>query len=193
MFTTSRFFRIDHAPRRGLAITAAALVSVLAGSAAAASAQPATHPTIGQAIAGAGPVCESWGAQPLNLRLGGLNLRGGAARGCRAGTAGRLPSRGEMTPEPGSAAGLEGIYCTSATSCWAVGLFERNGAWLNGALRWDGHRWSRVAGPSPGGTASGDTSELVGVRCPAPKNCWASGSTNGRGSSSTRPCTGTAR
>ena len=176
MFTASRYFRLNHAARRGITIATAALVSVLAGSAVAASAQPAAHPGIGQAIAGAGLACKSWGAQPPNFRLGGLNLRGGAAaRGCRAGTAGRLPGRGEMAPQPGSAAGLEGVFCTSAASCWAVGYFERNGAWLNEALRWDGHRWSRVTAPSPGGSANGDTSELFGVRCTAARNCWAVG------------------
>ena len=176
MFTASRYFRLNHAAKQGITIATAALVSILAGSAAAASAQPTAHPGIGQAIAGAGLVCKSWGAQPPNFRLGGLNLRGGAAaRGCRAGTAGRLPGRGEMAPQPGSAAGLEGVFCTSAASCWAVGYFERNGAWLNETLRWDGHHWSRVAAPSPGGTANGDTSELFGVRCTAAKNCWAVG------------------
>jgi hypothetical protein len=178
MFTTSRFFRprVDHAPRRGITITAAALVSVLAGSSAAASAQPAAHPGIGHAFAGAGPVCESRGAQPLNLGLASLNLPGGpAALGCGAGTAGPPPGRGELAPEPGRAAITEGDFCTSAASCWAVGYFERNGAWLNEALRWNGHRWFRVAAPNPGGTASGDTSELYGVRCTASKDCWAVG------------------
>lgn len=80
-----------------------------------------------------------------------------------------------MAPQPGSAAGLEGVFCTSAAGCWTVGYFERNGAWLNETLRWDGHRWSWVAAPSPGGTANGDTSELFGVRCTAAKNCWAVG------------------
>jgi len=72
-------------------------------------------------------------------------------------------------------AGLEAVYCTSAASCWAVGYFERSGALLNEILRWDGHRWSRMAAPSPGGTAGGDTSQLYSVRCTAAKNCWAVG------------------
>jgi hypothetical protein len=74
-----------------------------------------------------------------------------------------------------SSAGLQGVFCTSASNCWAVGYFERNGAWLNATLRWDGHRWSRVAAPSPGGTASGDSSRLYSVRCTAAANCWAVG------------------
>jgi hypothetical protein len=163
--------------RRATAITAAALVSVFAGSAAAASAQPAAHPGIGRAGARAGTGCERRGAQSLNLRLGRMSLPVGAmALGCRAGIAGRLPSRGQKTPEPGSASALQGVYCTSAASCWAVGSYQLNGAALNEALRWDGHRWSLGAAPSPGGTANGDYSELFGVRCTASTNCWAVGS-----------------
>jgi hypothetical protein len=124
----------------------AALVAVLAGSAAAA--QPAAHSA---AHLGTGRA------------FGGPSLVW-------------LPGRGALAPQPGSAAGLEGVSCPSAASCWAVGYFERNGAWLNETLRWNGHHWSRVAAPSPGGTASGDTSELFGVRCTAVKNCWAVGS-----------------
>ena len=86
-----------------------------------------------------------------------------------------LPGRGVLVPESRSSGGLEGVFCTSAASCWAVGYFERHGAFLNEALRWNGHRWSRISAPSPGGTASGDTSELFGVRCTTAKNCWAVG------------------
>ena len=88
---------------------------------------------------------------------------------------GWLPGRGALAPQPGSAADLRGVFCTSAASCWAVGYFERNGAWLNETLRWNGHHWSRVAAPNPGGIAGGDTSQLFGVRCTAVKNCWAVG------------------
>ncbi len=102
------------------------------------------------------------------IQLPGATIRTGPGLGWLLG-------RGELTPQPGSAAALEGVFCTSAASCWAVGYFERNGAWLNEALRWDGHRWSRITTPDPGGTASGDTSELFGVRCTSPRNCWAVG------------------
>ena len=177
MFRTSHYFIVNHVPRWVSVITTAALVSVFAGSAAAASARPTAHPGLGQAIAEAGPACKSWSAQPSNVMLGSLNLAGGAAaRACRAGIAGWLPSRGELSPKSMSSAGLEGVFCTSAASCWAVGYFERNGAWLNNALRWNGHRWSRVAAPSPGGTVIGDTSELFGGHCTSAKNCWAVGS-----------------
>jgi hypothetical protein len=70
---------------------------------------------------------------------------------------------------------MEAVFCLSHASCWAVGYYERNGAWLNQALHWNGRRWSRASIPSPGGAASGDTSELFGVRCIASGSCWAVG------------------
>jgi alpha-tubulin suppressor-like RCC1 family protein len=93
----------------------------------------------------------------------------------RVAGAGRLPGRGEIPAKSDSSAGLEAVYCTSAASCWTVGYFERNGALLNKVLHWDGHRWSPIAAPSPAGTASGDVSQLFGVRCTAARNCWAVG------------------
>jgi hypothetical protein len=116
-----------------IAITTAALVSVLAGPATVAPPQPAARPVIG------------------------------------------LLGRGELTPDSGNSTGLDGVYCMSAASCWAVGYFERNGAFLNQAQRWNGHHWSRIAAPNPGGTAIGDTSQLYGVRCTTAANCWAVG------------------
>ena len=92
-----------------------------------------------------------------------------------AGSAVGASGRGELALKSGSSANLQGVFCTSAASCWAVGYFERNGAFLNETQRWNGHRWSRVAAPSPGGTASGDLSRLLNVRCTAAVNCWAVG------------------
>ncbi len=134
--------------RNLIAITTAALVSVLAGPAAAVPAAAVPAAAVPAAASAAQPAAHP-GIGPL--------------------------SRGELTPDSGSSTGLDGVYCTSAASCWAVGYFERNGAFLNEALRWDGHRWSRAVAPSPGGTASGDTSELFGVRCTRSANCWAVG------------------
>ncbi len=98
-----------------------------------------------------------------------LGLAAGAAATSSAATSAVSALKSE------NATGLDGVFCTSAASCWAVGYFERNGAFLNETLRWNGHRWSRVAAPSPGGTANGDTSELFGVRCTSAGNCWAVG------------------
>ena len=131
-----------------LVVTTAALASVLAGSAVAAWARPAVQPVAYPGI--------------------GRSLAGPGPAW--------LPGQGALVPESKGSAGLEGVFCTSAASCWAVGYFKRNGAWLNEALRWNGHRWTRVTAPNPGGTASGDTSQLFGVRCTAAVNCWAVGS-----------------
>jgi hypothetical protein len=71
--------------------------------------------------------------------------------------------------------GLNGVFCTSAVDCWAVGATSASGAELNQALHWDGTSWSPAVVPSPGGTQSGAENELLSVRCTGPKNCWAVG------------------
>jgi Glycosyl hydrolase family 76 len=72
---------------------------------------------------------------------------------------------------------LDGVACTSSSDCWAVGYYGKgNGAQLNEALHWDGHRWSLVPTPQPGGTATSvDQSELADVACAAASDCWAVG------------------
>jgi hypothetical protein len=86
-----------------------------------------------------------------------------------------MPAGGAAIPRPGSSSELEGVYCTSAASCWAVGNYEKNGANLDQVVHWNGKKWSEATVPSPGGTASGDVSELFGVRCVSAKACWAVG------------------
>ena len=78
-------------------------------------------------------------------------------------------------PMPGTASQLEAVSCASSSNCWAVGTYAHNGAGLNQALRWNGTQWSQVTVPSPGGTASGDISELFGVHCNSATDCWAVG------------------
>jgi hypothetical protein len=71
---------------------------------------------------------------------------------------------------------LEGVYCPSASNCWAVGYrVASDSARVNEALRWNGEKWATVAVPSPGGHKSGDVSELFAVRCTSAANCWAVG------------------
>jgi hypothetical protein len=70
---------------------------------------------------------------------------------------------------------LLAVFCTSGINCWAVGNYEFNNIERNQALRFNGKKWSRVATPSPGGTAVGDSSVLTGVWCTSPANCWAVG------------------
>src|SRR5215469_7521430 len=80
-------------------------------------------------------------------------------------------------PSPGGTAKdgfseLMGVACPSSVSCWAVGLYGNGtGATPNQALHWNGRKWSLVTAPSPGSTAGGDFSELIGVRCSSLANC----------------------
>ena len=78
-------------------------------------------------------------------------------------------------PMPGTASQLEAVSCTTSSNCWAVGTYSHNGAGLNQAMHWNGSTWSQVTVPSPGGTASGDISELFGVHCKVSADCWAVG------------------
>ncbi len=97
-------------------------------------------------------------------------------------------------PNPGGAATgdiseLSGVRCTSSASCWAVGDYGTSiligGTDLNQALRWNGRKWSLVATPDPGGTGSGDFSQLSSVSCPSPGSCWAVGAYGSHGILST--------
>jgi hypothetical protein len=78
---------------------------------------------------------------------------------------------------PGASNALAGINCSSPTDCWAVGNSGGGSAEpeINQALHWNGTHWSKAAAPNPGGTATGDTSALVSVRCTNAVNCWAVG------------------
>jgi hypothetical protein len=86
-------------------------------------------------------------------------------------------------PEPGGSTRstdydyLSAVACSSSTDCWAVGYYDKgNGAQLNEALHWDGHRWSLVPTPQPGGTAgSTDQNQLADIACASVSDCWAMG------------------
>jgi hypothetical protein len=71
------------------------------------------------------------------------------------------------------------MTCTSSAGCWAVGQYgfinEGGGVILNEILRWNGHTWSTIASPDPGGTANRDSNVLERVRCASQANCWAVG------------------
>lgn len=89
------------------------------------------------------------------------------------------------TPQPGGTTStvnhneLDGVGCTSATNCWAVGwdATATNGTApeLNQALHWNGAKWSLATTPDPGGTAAGDNNFLNGVSCASSSSCWAVG------------------
>jgi hypothetical protein len=86
-------------------------------------------------------------------------------------------------PQPGGTASgdlsiLSHVSCASLSSCWAVGDYSTAGSRvrnLNQVLRWNGRRWSLVATPDLGGTASGDFNTLSSIRCTSSASCWAVG------------------
>jgi hypothetical protein len=85
------------------------------------------------------------------------------------------------SPSPGAASALTGLSASSATNAWAVGQYctkacpspqaENRGQIL--FLHWNGARWSRVAGPSPGRDVHG----LLGVSTLSRRSAFAVGET----------------
>jgi hypothetical protein len=76
---------------------------------------------------------------------------------------------------------LDGLVCSTATSCWAVGIVDAGtpqGAPLIEQLT--GNTWHVVPSPNPG-----DGSGLNGIACSAASGCWAVGMA--RGFSNGRP------
>ena len=70
---------------------------------------------------------------------------------------------------------LNGVSCTSATACTAVGSYQTGaGQHVTLAERWNGTTWSIQ--PTPNGPAG---NFLTGVSCPAPAACIAVGGSNG--------------
>ncbi|HUC56909.1 MAG TPA: hypothetical protein VMA95_05870 [Streptosporangiaceae bacterium] len=79
---------------------------------------------------------------------------------------------------PGVYNAIGSLSCTSASNCWAVGIYgggSPSPTFLNEAIQWNGHNWTQVKTPNPDGTAPGDSSELASVNCSAANNCWAVG------------------
>lgn len=90
-------------------------------------------------------------------------------------------------PEPGGKRSadydnLAAVACTASSDCWAVGSYgDSTGAKLNEALHWDGRKWSLVATPQPGRSASSaDQNELTDVVCVSASDCWAVGAYTNR-------------
>jgi hypothetical protein len=71
---------------------------------------------------------------------------------------------------PGSDAGLDGVSCTSASACTAVGWGFSDSAGPALVERWNGTRWSLQPTPATSGDA-----ELQGVSCPTLTACTAVG------------------
>jgi hypothetical protein len=82
----------------------------------------------------------------------------------------------QTTPNPSGGAGyqLEGVSCTAATNCTAVGQYYdlSTDLQLTLAEHWDGSAWSVQATPNPSG---GSDANLAGVSCASPTSCTAVG------------------
>ncbi len=157
--------------------------SILAGGAAAAAVPASQHPAA--VSPGRHPGAVSAGRRPAGM----LTLRGHGSPGifpvpghAWPGPVPIRPASGHAlvlpagVPSPGTSSTLSGIFCPSASNCWAVGSYRSAQlASLDEALHWNGSKWAQVAVPSPGGTGNGDFSELLSGRCTAPDNCWAVG------------------
>jgi hypothetical protein len=91
---------------------------------------------------------------------------------------------GVRAPSPGSFYSvLQSVTCVTAADCWAVGFaaygFDDDPTPIEAeALHWDGHAWSAVPVPSPGGSQQGDETYLQAVTCSASADCWAVGYDN---------------
>ena len=145
------------------------------------------------------PAASGWSARPTPNPAGGItNLLGGVS--CTSATActtvgwsvdsagrqvtladswdgSRWYAQPTTNPAGATISGLDGVSCTSATACTAVGWFNNKaGQGFTLAERWDGSRWSAQATPSPGAT----NSELDGVSCTSATACTAVGWSNNK-------------
>src|SRR4029077_4661817 len=81
-------------------------------------------------------------------------------------------------PDPGGTAPgdvnvLQGVRCSSATSCLAVGTYgtlSGTATFLNQSLFWNGRKWSLVKTPDPAGTAAGAVHQPFRTNSASPHN-----------------------
>jgi hypothetical protein len=78
------------------------------------------------------------------------------------------------SPNAGSAVPnvLQGIYCNSATDCWAAGAYQPGSYWQTLIEHFDGSSWSVATSNN---TSSTQLNWLNEVTCSASNNCWAVG------------------
>jgi hypothetical protein len=88
------------------------------------------------------------------------------------GTTWTTPSPPVGAP-PNTIDSLNGVACTDANNCWAVGssLDPSTSKYFSLIERWDGNTWTRVASATPPGA----TVTLRGVACATVSECWAVG------------------
>ena len=162
--------RVIQRPVRYAAGLACALLAVatspLATSQASAAASSAHSPAHSTAHSPAHPSAHSPAA------LQGLAAPGGIRSGPLA-----IPAGLDVRQVVISLADLNGVFCTAAANCWAVGERQPSlgGPILNQVLHWNGHTWRRVTVPNPGGTGPNSVNQLFAVRCVNARYCWAVG------------------
>jgi hypothetical protein len=83
-----------------------------------------------------------------------------------------IPSANQGTNQPNF---LDGVTCTSASNCWAVGYYNNGGVTQTLTERWDGTLWTVVNSPN---TSSSQNNQLAGVTCASASDCWAAGKFN---------------
>ncbi|HEY3903355.1 MAG TPA: hypothetical protein VGM14_05605 [Streptosporangiaceae bacterium] len=76
---------------------------------------------------------------------------------------------------------LFAVRCTSASNCWAVGIYQGAQSQLAQTLHWNGSKWAQVSIPEPGGTHEGQVTDLIDVACTSANDCWAVGEYGARG------------
>jgi hypothetical protein len=87
----------------------------------------------------------------------------------------RWSTQTPVVPARAAAARLDGVSCTSRTSCTAVGSFvDRGGNTLTLVERWDGRRWSLESTPRPG---ADEGRAFESISCTSQAACTAIGST----------------
>ncbi|HET7018333.1 MAG TPA: hypothetical protein VFI65_30725 [Streptosporangiaceae bacterium] len=140
------------------------VAALLGASALAASALAASSPAFAARTAGPSQARIGTGIHPrLNLSV----LPG--------------PARVALAPA-GKSRNLFGVFCNSASDCWAVGEIRTATTTVNQILHWTGKKWFPVKVPNQAGTAKDDENELFAVRCTSLKNCWAVGDSQQPGS-----------
>jgi hypothetical protein len=117
----------------------------------------------------------------MTLAIGSVLMLAGAAgaatgAGLAVGSLAASPSwKIQSTPNPAGSEGnsLEGVSCTSATACTAVGsVLSTSGEVVTRAERWNGTSWKTQTTPNPKGAGS---NQLNGVSCSSATACTAVG------------------
>ena len=74
---------------------------------------------------------------------------------------------------------LTAVACVSASDCWAAGYYAKGSSVFQTLTeQWDGSLWTIVSSPNPSGAQD---SELLGVTCSSPAQCWTAGHYAGSG------------